>query len=379
MGGGGIIAVNLAQSIETQGRLTHPVHSSNSATKFNSTYNFTSESAGFLQSNGSRVLSCLSPCHAPLRHPPLPLISCSKMRLKHLESALSSVPVKRFPDPKIELEQYATSPHLTAAVILTALGNGDIGPGRTAMDLGCGTAMLTIGCGIVETDHITAVDCDADAMEVARSNVMEMLGDDDEDDDGDEDGTACSPPVEFVFAKVVHESNQEFLLEALGGGRGGRGRGRGRGGDRRKGGRGGRGRGGGGGGGRGRGRSAPPPATAAGRSRSDKGDQSDGLPFRDNCVDTVLTNPPFGTKQNAGIDITFLRAATRMARRAVYSFNKTSTREYLTKKIKQWGYRVEVVAQMRYDIPKMYHFHTQDSVDVEVDLIRVIIDDDDDR
>lgn len=91
------------------------------------------------------------------------------MRLKHLESALSSVPVKRFPDPKIELEQYATSPHLTAAVILTALGNGDIGPGRTAMDLGCGTAMLTIGCGIVETDHITAVDCDADAMEVARS------------------------------------------------------------------------------------------------------------------------------------------------------------------------------------------------------------------
>lgn len=309
--------------------------------------------------------------HAAPSQPHISLLPFQfKMRLKHLESALSSVPVKRFPDPKIELEQYATSPHLTAAVILTALSNGDVGPGRTAMDLGCGTAMLTIGCGIVETDHITAVDCDADAMEVARSNVMEMLGDD--EDASDEDGTSCSPPVEFVFAKVLHESNQEFLMEALGGGRGGRGRGRGRGNDRRKGGRGGRGRGGG------RGRSAPPPATAVGKSHSDKGDQADGLPFRDNCVDTVLTNPPFGTKQNAGIDITFLRAATRMARRAVYSFNKTSTRDYLTKKIKQWGYQVEVVAQMRYDIPKMYHFHTQDSVDVEVDLIRVIIDDDDD-
>ena len=44
------------------------------------------------------------------------------------------------------------------------------------------------------------------------------------------------------------------------------------------------------------------------------------------------------------------------------------------KKIKEWGYDAEVVAQMRYDIPKMYHFHTKDSVDVEVDLIRVLID-----
>ena len=44
------------------------------------------------------------------------------------------------------------------------------------------------------------------------------------------------------------------------------------------------------------------------------------------------------------------------------------------KKIKEWGYDAEVVAQMRYDIPKMYQFHTKDSVVVEVDLIRVLID-----
>lgn len=292
------------------------------------------------------------------------------MRLKHLESALSSVPTKRFPDPKVQLEQYATSPHLTAAVILTALGNEDIGPGRTAMDLGCGTGMLTIGCALVDTDHVTAVDCCCDAMTVARSNVHEMLGD--EDDDDDEDEGSISPPIDFVFAKVQHVASEEFmeLSGRRGGGRSGKGRGRaGRGARRGAGG----GRGGRSTSSRGSGvRSSGSPA-AHSSTNNEEIPVSDGLPFRCNCVDTILTNPPFGTKQNAGIDIAFLRAATRMASRAVYSFHKSSTRPYLVKKVKEWGYDVEVIAQMKYDIPKVYKFHTQDSVDVEVDLIRVII------
>lgn len=288
------------------------------------------------------------------------------MRLKHLESALSSVPTKRFPDPKVELEQYATSPHLTAAVILTALQNEDIGPGRTAMDLGCGTGMLTIGCALVETDHVTAVDCDSDAMKVVRANVQEMLGDDSDDDDEEE---AISPPIDFVFAKVQHVTDKE-LMEFSGGRGGGRHGGKGRG----RGGRGGRGGAGGGRGGRGGGRFSQATPSSLTRSSSDSQEISDGLPFRSNCVDTVLTNPPFGTKQNAGVDVTFLRAATRIASRSVYSFHKSSTRAYLVKKVKEWGYDVDVVAQMKYDIPNMYKFHKQDSVDVEVDLIRVIID-----
>ena len=298
------------------------------------------------------------------------------MRLKHLESALSSVPVKEFPDPKVQLEQYATSPHLTAAVILTALSNEDIGPGRTAMDLGCGTGMLTIGCALVDTDHVTAVDCDCDAMAVARSNVSEMLEDDDDDDDNDNVEGATSPPIDFVFGRVQHAPSGE-LTDVSG--------------DSRKGGRrkGGKERGRDGRGGRrgARGESGRSPST----NISESGERScrskpahsmrdnleekvlDGLPFRSNCVDTILTNPPFGTKQNAGIDVAFLRAATRMACRAVYSFHKSSTRAHLLKRIKEWGYDVEVVAQMKYDIPKTYKFHRENSVDVEVDLIRVIL------
>lgn len=99
----------------------------------------------------------------------------------------------------------------------------------------------------------------------------------------------------------------------------------------------------------------------------------DGIPMADKCVDTVLTNPPFGTKQNAGIDSQFLRSATRLARKAVYSFHKRSTRSFLSKLVTGWGYKVDVVAEMKFDIPQSYKFHKQRTRDIEVDLLRVVI------
>jgi putative methylase len=90
-------------------------------------------------------------------------------------------------------------------------------------------------------------------------------------------------------------------------------------------------------------------------------------------VDTVLTNPPFGTKHNAGIDVQFLRTGTRLARRSVYSFHKTSTREYLLKKVAEWGMEATVVAEMKFELSNTYKFHQKKSVDIEVDLMRVSI------
>jgi len=48
------------------------------------------------------------------------------MKLKQLESILSTVNYK-FETPRIELEQYPTSPHLAASVCLAAYGRGDLG------------------------------------------------------------------------------------------------------------------------------------------------------------------------------------------------------------------------------------------------------------
>lgn len=51
----------------------------------------------------------------------------------------------------------------------------------------------------------------------------------------------------------------------------------------------------------------------------------EGIDF-DRKFDTVLMNPPFGTKQNSGIDMKFLRIGLALAEHSLYSLHKTSTR-----------------------------------------------------
>jgi predicted RNA methylase len=204
--------------------------------------------------------------------------------------------------------------------------------------------MLALGCAFVDCDFVIGVDCDEAALQLAIENVDDMEMDD---------------KISFILAKVETgktPTSNDKRGNSRGGGRGGRGRG---------------------GGGRqtGRGRGGPKPTAVAEPVELILSDD-DGIPLRSKCVDTVLCNPPFGTKNNAGMDVRFLRTATRLARRAVYSFHKTSTRDYLVRKIQEWGMKVEVVAEMRFELPKTYKFHKEKSVDIEVDLIRVMLPED---
>lgn len=93
------------------------------------------------------------------------------------------------------------------------------------------------------------------------------------------------------------------------------------------------------------------------------------LPLPEGCVDTVVTNPPFGTRR-VGIDTVFVLQGARVARRAVYSLHKTSTRSHFAKVAARIGAGLEVLAELRFDIGRMYDHHTRDSVDVQVDLLR---------
>lgn len=294
-------------------------------------------------------------------------------RLKQLEAALCSIPASRreFVNPSIILEQYPTSTQLTAAVVQLAASERyqDLGLGRSVLDLGCGTGMLTMGAALVGSTCIYAVDCDEDALRQARQNVQELLGEDEEDHDDDEDDDDDQqrrPHIEYILAKV--QMNRSNLQSTSGnnkgnnhkpskGGRGGRGRG-------------GRGSSGGGGGGRG----SQPAALTKARIIRNGINGTDGIPLRDNCVDTVITNPPFGTKaDNQGIDLQFLCTATRLAKRAVYSFHKRSTRPFLLRTIHEWGHTATVVAEMSFDVKQMYQFHKLKTKDIDVDLIRIEI------
>ncbi|XP_051877773.1 rRNA N6-adenosine-methyltransferase METTL5 isoform X3 [Pristis pectinata] len=86
--------------------------------------------------------------------------------------------------------------------------------------------------------------------------------------------------------------------------------------------------------------------------------------------DTIIMNPPFGTKHNKGMDMIFLKSALDMARTAVYSLHKTATRDHIKKKADEWKIKMEVIAELRYDLPASYKFHKRKSIDIEVDFIR---------
>jgi len=103
-------------------------------------------------------------------------------------------------------------------------------------------------------------------------------------------------------------------------------------------------------------------------SRKDNGTKL-AKPLRRKPFETVIMNPPFGTKVK-GIDLVFLEAAFEISSTAVYSLHKSSTREHILRKAKEWGALPEVVAVLRFDLPKSLRFHKQKSVDIEVDFIR---------
>ncbi len=82
--------------------------------------------------------------------------------------------------------------------------------------------------------------------------------------------------------------------------------------------------------------------------------------------DTVLMNPPFGTRLEHA-DRKFLLKALSIAD-VTYSLHKRSTRLYLLKLIKKNSGSVEALYEMELQIPRTYDFHKRRKYDVEVDL-----------
>ena len=91
----------------------------------------------------------------------------------------------------------------------------------------------------------------------------------------------------------------------------------------------------------------------------------------DGSYDTVLMNPPYGTRI-AHADLRFLDKAFQLAP-ITYTIHKSATRKYLTDFVGRRGRRIEETRNMVLDIPNLFEFHRKKSQGVDVDLYRIAV------
>ena len=253
------------------------------------------------------------------------------MKLRELEGALGEV--RPFGKPKVALEQYPTGAHLAACMLHTMADAFDELEGCVVADLGCGTGVLSIGAALAGAERVVGVDVDPDALAICKENI------DDFELEGEIDllhaaiGAGVPLPMCARAPAALHVRCAQTT------------------------------------------RRAPPSR----RCSADPLAAPCPHDSRPGSVDVVVMNPPFGTKTK-GADAAFMAAARALEPRAVWSLHKSSTRGFLEKHaLKTLGFSsAEVVAEMRYDLPKTYKFHKKASLDIEVDLWRFGLERDED-
>lgn len=86
--------------------------------------------------------------------------------------------------------------------------------------------------------------------------------------------------------------------------------------------------------------------------------------------DTVLMNPPFGTKQ-PHTDIQFLQCAQNLAP-VIYSIHKSTTRNFLGQWFQNHALKDERIMSTKMEIPHQFSFHRKPKRFVEVDVFRIL-------
>ena len=92
-------------------------------------------------------------------------------------------------------------------------------------------------------------------------------------------------------------------------------------------------------------------------------------------VDTIFQNPPFGSQKNAkkGADLKFVSKAVELSPKVLYSFHMASTEEFLISYFEKNDLEITHIFRYNFPIPKIYEFHTRESANVEVIVIRALL------
>lgn len=131
-----------------------------------------------------------------------------------LERALASIP--SHPEPRADLEQYATPADLAASLLFEARALGDV-EGKRVADLGCGTGVLGIGAAFLGAASVVGVDVDEAAVTVARAEsekrglAADFRVGDVQDWEGRADTVVMNPP----FGAQFRGADRPFLEAAF--------------------------------------------------------------------------------------------------------------------------------------------------------------------
>ena len=91
--------------------------------------------------------------------------------------------------------------------------------------------------------------------------------------------------------------------------------------------------------------------------------------------DTIIMNPPFGTKKNQGIDMQLLSCCVRGLKKGgtLYSLHKESTSKFIVKYVQEnhKDCSVELLSKIQFDLPNTYKFHKKKNAVTEVVLVKV--------
>lgn len=89
-------------------------------------------------------------------------------------------------------------------------------------------------------------------------------------------------------------------------------------------------------------------------------------------IDTLFTNPPFGSQSRSkkGSDRIFMELAMELAN-VSYSFHMYETREFVINYYEKLGGKVTDEFFFNFPLPNSYSFHTKESKDIEIIVLRV--------
>jgi putative methylase len=87
-------------------------------------------------------------------------------------------------------------------------------------------------------------------------------------------------------------------------------------------------------------------------------------------IDTVVMNPPFGTKRPHA-DMQFLQTAIRIGK-VVYSIHKAATRSHLGRWFSEHDRHAEIIMSTEMEIPHQFSFHRKRKHNVDVDVFRIV-------